>query len=312
MNDFELKEPDDNAAATEFSAMLDAWLASDEPVGAPAPAAAPAEAAPPPGAAPPRALEPPPAPQMADALDGAAATGFSTMLDPWLSGEPAAAAPLPAAPPAPVPAEVERAAAPPVPALPGHDEDRAPQSLLDAVGALDREPAGRNAVFSPETPEASAPDDPRYVLFTVAGAHYAVHQGFVTELDRVPNITLVPNVPVWVRGITNRRGDILSVVDTRALLGVERLGAGSGRMLVVRLLDDSCSLGLLVDDVQQIVSRAADDVRAPGPGIDGPLAPFMTGLFEHEQRTVAVLNLDHLLRSPLVRQFDEPVDAAHG
>jgi purine-binding chemotaxis protein CheW len=128
----------------------------------------------------------------------------------------------------------------------------------------------------------------------------------------VPNITLVPNVPVWVRGITNRRGDILSVVDTRALLGVERLGAGSGRMLVVRLLDDSCSLGLLVDDVQQIVSRPADDVRAPGPGIDGPLAPFMTGLFEHEQRTVAVLNLDHLLRSPLVRQFDEPVDAAHG
>jgi purine-binding chemotaxis protein CheW len=146
----------------------------------------------------------------------------------------------------------------------------------------------------------------RYVLFTVAGAHYAVPQPHVTELDRVPAFTFVPNVPAWVRGITNRRGDILSVVDTRTLLGIERLAAGSGRMLVVRLLDDSCSLGLLVDEVHQIVSVQPEEVRAPGPGLDGPLAPFLAGLVELDQRTVAVLDLDRLLRSPLIRQFDEP------
>jgi purine-binding chemotaxis protein CheW len=296
MTDFELTEPDENAAATEFSAMLDAWLATDEHADAPpAVAAVPGEA------------EPPLAPQIPELAEAEAETGLSTMLDAWLTSDEPAGVALPAAAP-----DGAEQPAPPVAVLPGHDDDRAPQSLLDAVGALDGDRVDPGAMFIPETAAAPAHDDPRYVLFTVAGAHYAVHQDFVTELDRVPNITLVPNVPGWVRGITNRRGDILSVVDTRALLGVERLGAGSGRMLVVRLLDDSCSLGLLVDDVQQIVSRRADDVRAPGPGLDGPLAPFMTGLFEHEQRTVAVLNLDQLLRAPLLRQFDEPVDATHG
>jgi purine-binding chemotaxis protein CheW len=183
-----------------------------------------------------------------------------------------------------------------------------PGSLLEAISAL---PAAAEDLPVPAaTVAAPVRTAARYVLFSVAGAHYAVPQPHVTELDRVPAFTFVPNVPPWVRGITNRRGDILSVVDARTLLGIERLASGNGRMLVVRLLDDSCSLGLLVDEVHQIVTVAPGDVRAPGPGLDGPLAPFLAGLVELDQRTVAVLDLDRFLRSPLVRQFDEPADTA--
>jgi purine-binding chemotaxis protein CheW len=221
---------------------------------------------------------------------------LSAELNAWLeSGDGGAPSDIPLDVPA------IRAAAPPSAApMPG--------SLLDAISAL---PAAADQLPAPAA-SASAPvrTAARYVLFSVAGAHYAVPQPHVTELDRVPAFTFVPNVPPWVRGITNRRGDILSVVDARTLLGIERLAAGNGRMLVVRLLDDSCSLGLLVDEVHQIVTVPPGDVRAPGPGLDGPLAPFLAGLVELDQRTVAVLDLDRFLRSPLVRQFDEPADTA--
>ena len=218
---------------------------------------------------------------------------FSADIEAWLStGEERA----PDAPAADIPSSGA-----PVPA---------PGSLLDAISAL---PSAPEEPQAPAAAPVAARPAARYVLFSVAGAHYAVPQPHVTELDRVPAFTFVPNVPDWVRGITNRRGDILSVVDTRTLLGIERLAAGSGRMLVVRLLDDSCSLGLLVDEVHQIVSVPPDEVRLPGPGLDGPLAPFLAGLVELDQRTVAVLDLDRFLRSPLLRQFDEPADAAaHG
>ena len=215
---------------------------------------------------------------------------FSADIDAWLSTDEGG-----------TPADAAAGAPEPV---------QAAGSLLEAISALpimdveDETPAPTVAAPVPVRTLA------RYVLFTVAGAHYAVPQPHVTELDRVPAFTFVPNVPPWVRGITNRRGDILSVVDTRTLLGIERLATGTGRMLVVRLLDDSCSLGLLVDEVHQIVSVPPGDVRAPGPGLDGPLAPFLAGLVELDQRTVAVLDLDRLLRSPLIRQFDEPNDAS--
>src|SRR5262249_60997468 len=133
--------------------------------------------------------------------------------------------------------------------------------------------------------------DRRYVLFWVAGAPYAVLQPFVTELDRVPRLPVVPNVPSWIAGVANRRGDILSVVDMRALIGIERLAAGGGRLLVVRLLDDTCALGLLIDDVQQIVSVPGADIREPGVGLDGPLAAVPTGPFHPDERTGAALAL---------------------
>jgi len=219
---------------------------------------------------------------------------FSADIDAWLSADDTDGASTVSPDPAPFGA--------PAPAP-------APGSLLEAISALPS-----TAIDEPQAPAPAAPaparQAARYVLFTVAGAHYAVSQPHVTELDRVPAFTFVPNVPDWVRGITNRRGDILSVVDTRTLLGIERLAAGTGRMLVVRLLDDSCSLGLLVDEVHQIVTVPAEDVRAPGPGLDGPLAPFLVGLVELDQRTVAILDLDRFLRSPLLRQFDEP-DTGH-
>jgi len=184
-------------------------------------------------------------------------------------------------------------------------------SLLDAIAAPDDDPPEPGGA-SDAAPAAGAGDERRYVLLAVAGATYAVLQASVSELDRVPGITLVPNVPAWVRGITNRRGDILSVVDVRTLLGLERLGADSGRMLVVRLADDSCALGLLVDDVPQIVTVAPGDVRQTGPGLEGPLAPFLSGVFDLAERTVAVLDVDLLLCSALIRQFDDPADVTPG
>jgi purine-binding chemotaxis protein CheW len=218
-------------------------------------------------------------------------------IDAWLAAdEPAAAAaPPPVAAPAPAPLPLG-----------------APTSLLDAVAAIERAAGDSVAAAAPAPadprPPAAAQEIPRYVLFSVAGAYYAAPQSFVSELDRVPAITFVPNVPPWLRGITNRRGDILSVVDLRTLLGLERLPTGAGRLLVVRLRDDSCTLGLLVDEVQQIVGLSPDDVRVPDAGLEGPLVPFLSGIAALDQRTVALLDLDALLRSPLLRQFDEPAE----
>ena len=195
-------------------------------------------------------------------------------------------------------------AAPEPPAAP----EGPPASLLQAVTALDAKDAPAPAPASAPAPAPVPVPEARYVLFTVAGAQYAVHETCVTELDRVPKITIVPNVPGWVRGVTNRRGDILSVVDTRSLLGSDRTELLNARMLVVRLLDDTCSLGLLVDDVQQIASVPLREIRPPASALEGPLAPFLTGLFELDQRTVAVLDMERLLRSPTIRQFDEPTE----
>ena len=182
-----------------------------------------------------------------------------------------------------------------------------PATLRDAVGAVDRliesPPAGA------AKPAAEPAPHQRYVLLTIAATHYAVAEAYVTELERVPHVTLVPHVPHWMRGVTNMRGDILSVIDMRSFLGLDAHTPPSARMLVVRLLDEPFATGLLVDAVDRIVAVPAGDITAPASPLTGPLAPFLSGVFLIGERLVAVLDLERLLRSSEIRQFDEPKEA---
>ena len=181
-------------------------------------------------------------------------------------------------------------------------------TLADAIAVADRQLDGSGApTVDRETGRDGAPGH-RYVLLSIASAHYVVREVFVTELERVPKITPVPRVPAWVRGVTSLRGDILSVIDMRMFLGLEGSSSHSARMLVVRLLNEDFATGLLVDGVDRIVSVSPDQITPPESPLEGPLAPYLTGLCEIEERRVAVLDLNQLLRSAEIRQFEKAGD----
>ena len=183
-------------------------------------------------------------------------------------------------------------------------------TLVDAIAAADGRlegPVAATANLARET-DRDAAHGHRYVLLSIASAHYAVREAFVTELERVPKITPVPHVPAWVRGVTNLRGDILSVIDMRTVLGLDPSSSHLARMLVVRLLNEDFATGLLVDGVDRIVAVPPDQITPPESSLEGPLAPYLSGMCVIDERLVAVLDLDRLLRSSDIRQFEELTD----
>ena len=177
-----------------------------------------------------------------------------------------------------------------------------PATLGQAIAVLDaRVPVHLSRALDATPRESRAGS--RLIRFSVGSSSYAVHESFVTELDRVPKITLVPQAPAWLRGVTNLRGDILSVVDLRSFIGLDPTAA-SGRMLVLRLPEETFSLGLLVDTVDGILVVEDGSIQPPAPMLEGPLAPYLSGMSAADG-LVAVLDLDRLLRSSDIRQFDE-------
>lgn len=186
----------------------------------------------------------------------------------------------------------------------------APATLLAALADVPQAPDE-----SEEHAAAPAADPARlqrYVLVTVAGSTYGVRDLLVTEIGRVPKITMVPHTPPWVRGVTSLRGDVLSVIDLRTFLSLEPTSAHSGRLIVARLADEDFAIGILVDGVDQIASVPLEGVRPPASPLEGALASFLTGVCQVGDRFVAVLDLDRLLRSPEIRQFEDRTDVEAG
>lgn len=103
------------------------------------------------------------------------------------------------------------------------------------------------------------------LVFDVAGERYALETRWVAQALALPALTPLPGLPGHVAGIAAWRGQVLAVLDLRALLSlnVDRLTEPSA-MVVLR--DAAMEFALLADQVRGVrrVARAALSVGAPG------------------------------------------------
>jgi chemotaxis signal transduction protein len=144
----------------------------------------------------------------------------------------------------------------------------------------------------------------RHVVFSIGSTEYAVPILTVSEVVRPLKITPVPNVPEWLLGVANLRGDIISVVDLRVFFGqVAPENLPSNRMLVVHSQNEEVTTGLIVDRAGGIFDLPQEQIRSPSAPIDDKVSPFMHGVSEVNDRLLVVLDLNHLLLSTEMEQF---------
>lgn len=184
-----------------------------------------------------------------------------------------------------------------------------PEAPLDAiVAAIDREVHtvyGQATAAARQVPSDRQGQGERYVLFTLAGSRYAVPVPAVLEIGRIPTITQVPNVPTWMRGVINLRGEILSVIDFRLFLGLEVEHQGEqDRLLVVKTAGDEITTSLIVDQVMGIVPLSTAPMEPPPASPGDKAAPYLSGVYEHEGQALAVFDLERFLLASEVRQFE--------
>jgi purine-binding chemotaxis protein CheW len=151
------------------------------------------------------------------------------------------------------------------------------------------------------TPRRSAGDG--FVVFQLGGESFALPIQNVIEADRVPSLTPVPFTPEFVRGVTNRRGEVLPLIDLRLLLGVDAgPNAGEARMLVVRLKESDPPAALVVDGLGGIAwFERLLGVRLTSQ-IAGRFPELLRGAGVHRDSTVHVVDLERLFAR---KEFEE-------
>ena len=156
-----------------------------------------------------------------------------------------------------------------------------------------------------ETETAASTGQEQYIIFALDRVEYAVSITNIMEIGRPLEITWMPNVPEWLLGVANLRGDIISVVDLRTFLGLPRNEfQENGRLLVTQSHNEDMTVGLIVDRVTGLGSLQTGRIGAPTAPIEDQVAPYLRGVYEHEGRLLVVLNLDKLLLSAEMQQFE--------
>lgn len=136
--------------------------------------------------------------------------------------------------------------------------------------------------------------DGQFVTFSSAGNHYGIDIMVVREIRSwQPATQLAGRSPVS-RGVLDIRGQVVEVLDLSAALGGTPTSAGRGSVVLVIARGDR-TLGLLVDAVSDIIQVESHDIMALPPSIETLNDRHLHGMVNHEERLIALLDVDQLL-----------------
>lgn len=128
------------------------------------------------------------------------------------------------------------------------------------------------------------------------GQHfYALDIMCIKEIIRVLPIVAVPKAPDYVDGVINLRKAVIPVVDLRRRFGLEKDVEDKKRQRIVICGIDGRIVGLLADEVTEVVSCCAADVRPTPYYLSGEEAQFFPGVCRKGERLMMMLDPKKLL-----------------
>lgn len=143
---------------------------------------------------------------------------------------------------------------------------------------------------------------PRHVVFEIGDQQFGLPLTGVLEIDRCGQVTALPRTPNWLRGVTNLRGQILSVTDFRHLLNLnaDRQAIGE-KIIVVNSSKHDATTAVVVDRVLGI--RNLKGERGPLSRLSDRVATFSDGISVTDESTTVLIDPDLILGCDELQAF---------
>jgi len=139
----------------------------------------------------------------------------------------------------------------------------------------------------------------KYLAFRLADQDYGLAILQVREIIGLVDITRVPCVDSFIRGVINLRGKIIPVIDLRMKFGMEPCPTSEQTVIIVvqyATTRGEITQGVLVDQVQEVLSLEADKIEpAPSFGAGSLSADFILGIGKADQRVIFLLDIGRVL-----------------
>jgi purine-binding chemotaxis protein CheW len=150
--------------------------------------------------------------------------------------------------------------------------------------------------MSDTTPTEQAPGGGQrhVVTFALGREEYAVDIARTKEIILVGDITRVPQMPDYLRGVINLRGSVIPVIDLRLAFGLEERPYDDQSRIIISRLDDRI-VGLVVDAVSQVMKIPENAIEPPPTTIAGLIGSYLVGVAKIDERMILLLAIDRLL-----------------
>ena len=147
---------------------------------------------------------------------------------------------------------------------------------------------------------AKAPpvEERQFLIFSLGGENFAIGILHIKEIIEYGNLTEVPMMPEFIRGVINLRGAVVPVIDLSCRFGRSRTGVARRTCIVIIEAhhgDETQDVGVRVDAVNEVIEIPASEIES-APAFGAKIrTDFIEGMGKVSGRFVIILAIDKVL-----------------
>ena len=169
------------------------------------------------------------------------------------------------------------------------------------------------ATMAEKTDRTASVHGGKYLTFALGKEEYGLEILTVREIMGMMDITAIPRVPSYVRGVVNLRGQVIAVMDLRAKFGMEGVTQSDQTCIIMVEIQHGnrkLSTGIIVDRVSEVLDIPGSSIEeAPefGATMD---TDFILGMGKIGDKVKILLDIGKVLDGAEVVQITEHAQAA--
>lgn len=131
------------------------------------------------------------------------------------------------------------------------------------------------------------------VVFRLNNEEFAID---IQQVERILGFiepTKVPESPYFIKGIIKYQNNILPIMDLNAKFNKQNNDNINSKIIVVK--HNEKSIGLLVDDVQEVIDVKKDEIESTPEVISQYSNKYINGILKKENRIIMIIDTEKIL-----------------
>ncbi len=137
-------------------------------------------------------------------------------------------------------------------------------------------------------------DTTQYIKIKMGDEMFGIDIKYIDNIVRMQNITRVPKVPAYIKGVINLRGEVLPVFSLRLKMNMEEVEE-TKKFRIIILKIDGDYVGLIVDEVREVVTLQNDLVEKVYRDPSDPTQNFLLGVGKEGDNLISLLDVNEVV-----------------
>lgn len=134
----------------------------------------------------------------------------------------------------------------------------------------------------------------QFVIFKLDNEYYGIPINYVETIEKVLEITRVPNTPNYVNGVINLRGVVVPVVDLRQRFNLSSRAVTNDSRIIILSIEEVV-VGLLVDSSSEVLTIPEDAIDNTNNLVNSFEDDYIKGIGKVDDRMIIIIDIPMIL-----------------